>query len=75
MNDTYNFGNSQSYVCITRPAPLARLSNGQKNLLTLFQCALNTETINEMRKNNSFAVFYLKTLSRHAHRSLIKDYF
>ena len=23
----------------------------------------------------SFAVFYLKTLSRHAHRSIIKDYF
>ena len=40
-----------------------------------FRCALNTETINEKRKNNSFAVFYLKTLSRHAHRSIIKDYF
>ena len=21
MNDTYNFGNSHGYVCITRPAP------------------------------------------------------
>ena len=47
-----------------------------KNLLTLFQCALNTETINGMRKNNSFVTFYIKTPPQcHAHRSIIKDYF
>ena len=34
------------------PGTVARLSNGQKNLLTLFRCALNTE----MKEENKISL-------------------
>ena len=36
MNDTYIFGNSHCYVCITRLAPLARLVTGKKTFNAFF---------------------------------------
>ena len=51
-----NFGNSQG-LCVSRARHRGALELRAKNLLTLFQCALNTETINELRENKGFAVF------------------
>ena len=73
MIHTY-FGNSHCYVCITRPAPWRESVTG-KNLLTLFRCALNTETINERGKIKVLRCSLKTPPQCHALRSIIKDYF
>ena len=38
MNDTYNFGNSHCYVCITRPAPWRAWVTGKKSFNAFSVC-------------------------------------
>ena len=66
MNDTYNFGNSQG-LCVSRARHRGALELRAKNHLTLFQCALNTETKMQGGKTKVLQCS-LKTLSQTARK-------